>query len=83
MSDSSGGVVDPDPSADLPDRFPVECSRKVIVGARQAGNGGCVMIAHEVVGPFLTVAKMVPVGELVPMETLMTANVVPFKDGEW
>ena len=82
MTDSSGGIVDPCPSA----------SR--VFGATEKGigesgiapvypsNGEGVLFSHKFIGALLAFASEVAIGELIAVEVLMGTTIRSVKDGE-
>ena len=82
MADSGGGIVDPYPSAS-------RVCRAVDEGIGESGsalvypsNGEGVLFSHKFVGPLLTPASEVAIGELIAVEVLMGTTVRSVKDGE-
>ena len=82
MADSGGGVVDPYPSASRVFRAAEEGIGESGIAPVYPSNGEGVLFSHKFVGPLLTLASEVAIGELVAVEVLMGITVRSIKDGE-
>ena len=81
MADSGGGVVDPYPSASRVFGAAEEGIGESGIASVYPNNGEGVLFSHKFVGPLLTLASEVAIGELVAVEVLMGITVRSIKDG--
>ena len=82
LADGGGGVVDPYPSASRVFRAAEEGIGESGIASVYPSNGEGVMFSHKFVGPLLTLASEVTIGELVAVEVLMGITVRSIKDDE-
>ena len=82
MADSGGGVVDPYPSASLVFGAAEESIGESGIASIYPSNSKGVLFSHKFVGPLLTLASEVAIGEWVAVEVLMGITVRSIKDGE-
>ena len=82
MADSGGGVVDPYPSASRIFGAGEEGIGESGIAPVYPSNGEGVLFSHRFVGPLLTRASEVTIGELVAVEVLMGITGRSIKDGE-
>ena len=82
MADSGGGVVDSYPSASRVFGEAEECIGESGIASVYPSNGEGALFSHKFVGPLLTLASEVAIGELVAVEVLMGITVRSIKDGE-
>ena len=82
MADSGGGVVDPYPTVSRVFGAAEEGIGESGIAPVCPSNGESVLFSHKFVGPLLTLASEVAIGELVAVEVLMVITVRSIKDGE-
>ena len=82
MADSGGGVVDPYPSVSRAFGAAEEGIGESGIASVYPSNDEGVLFSHKFVGPLLTLASEVAIGELVVVEVLMDITVRWIKDGE-
>ena len=81
MADSGGGVVDPYPSASRVFGAAEEGIGESGIAPVYPSKGEGVLFSHKFMGPLLTLASEVAIGELVAVEVLMGIAVRSIKDG--
>ena len=82
MADSGGDVVDPYLSASRVFGAAEKGIGESGIASVYPNNGEGVLFSHKFVGPLLTLACEVAIGELVAVEVLMGITVRSIKDGE-
>ena len=82
MADSGGDVVDPYPPASRVFGAAEEGIGGSGIAPVYPSNGESVLFSHKFVGPLLTLASEVTIGELVAVEVLMGITVRSIEDGE-
>ena len=82
LADSGGGVVNPYPSVSRVFVAAEEGIGESGIAPVYPSNGEGVLFSRKFVGPLLTLASEVTIGELVAVEVLMGITVRSIKDGE-